>query len=1194
MTPPKQLQENVRHLFTTFRHNPSDVDSLDRIQELVRSDGGRREVIAYLETMLSEEALAIAERNAALILANLTEHHGSYRASFGELDITPALTGDLVLQGYDPPRHAEAISSPLASQLLLLEDEGGHKTLIVSADLFGFGTAMVDQIRKSARDWGIPADAVLLNASHTHYAPGTVEHVSDSIGTVDLAYSSGVASVICQSIEQLYATLEPCFIYHAVTEAQIGVNRCRVVDGRTALRPNPDGYYHGETPVLVVDFISSATSVTLVSHGCHPTGLGSSGEISAGYPGYLRTYLVQNGVAEGVMVLQGAAGTTKQTKSGADVPRFADSVEDVIQNASTLAEAVVRLLTGSMRPVTGGIFAKRVDVELPYASLPTCDFYRRIYENPSSMPLARAWAHRMLMAGEQGRRPSLKTQIQLLALGDETCLVSLAGEPGAELARDIIESAGLPEGSFFLGYTNGIDGYFLTHDVMKRKGYESDTSVAVYNLTFRLSPSSADVLTDAVGELVDNWRTKDAPNGYGRYELAATQGKAFFCLSTGRCGTQSLKHVLDTASNARVYHHPQPYLIEETLAAYHGTLDAEAVFWRGRGDVIRDAWNDDFVFGELDHNMTPFMPAIADSIPSSRFLVLVRNPWDFVRSGMRRGYYRGHAWDPGRLRPEAGHPDAERWATMSPFEKTCWLWNDTYERIFDYLKGIPDDRYRIVRFEKFTATADESRALFDWLGLEGFDENRITEILGRKLNKQTGGEFPRAADWTEEQHEILLRACRSGLERFGYRRPDLSQTGTYVPAPANILFPSSSSPRLLFLEQEGISTGGHLDHIEKHLSKRYSTTYLKTTDLRAAAEAVDRHDFVWLEWASPLTAAATKQISTLRSKPVVCRLHGFEVFTDLPNQIDWSVVDQLIFVAEHKRERFFRLLPNAAVDSTVIRNGVVVDRYSIPPGKKNTKKLLLLGHINYRKGLDLLMHFYQQLLRKDPEYELYIRGDWQDARYRMAIMTMVKELRLQEHVTFVEEWIDDLDAWMSDKSHILSFSLEESFHYAVGNGMAAGMKPVVHAWNESRSIWPEEFIFSGLDDFLELMLDETYEPERYRSLLLECGLGDETQLDAVDTLIAKLMPAIHGTSSDAPASVRGGEAAAAGDGAANGVFAGGDGAAVGVSPSGDGAAVVLAGVDAANPAPTGSVIASNHGPSAQGARLSDRLRSRKA
>ena len=118
----------------------------------------------------------------------------------------------------------------------------------------------------------------------------------------------------------------------------------------------------------------------------------------------------------------------------------------------------------------------------------------------------------------------------------------------------------------------------------------------------------------------------------------------------------------------------------------------------------------------------------------------------------------------------------------------------------------------------------------------------------------------------------------------------------------------------------------------------------------------------------------------------------------------------------------------------------------------------------------------------------------------MAAKTRIRELSLEKKIEFVD-WIDDLNTWLADKSHILSFSFEESFHYSVGNGMAAGLKPVIHAWTESRDIWPEEFIFNDLDSFLKIMLDKNFEPELYRNLLFVNNLTTSTQTAHFDSLI---------------------------------------------------------------------------------------------
>ena len=469
-------------------------------------------------------------------------------------------------------------------------------------------------------------------------------------------------------------------------------------------------------------------------------------------------------------------------------------------------------------------------------------------------------------------------------------------------------------------------------------------------------------------------------------------------------------------------------MVDETLKAYQDNIDKSKTFWRARKSVINDAWKDSLIFGELDHNMTPFATTIYKEIPDSKFIILIRNPWDYVRSGMRRNYYFGHPWDSGRLCPEVHHQDYERWQKMDQFERACWLWNETYQRISKYLEQIPVDNYIIVKFEDLIVNAEKSREIFEFLELKRFRKDVVDSILSEKTNKQTSGSFPKPEEWTFQQHQTLIKECGETIKKYGYESYKEKYVDNKVQTGKSIIKTRDEEKQsILFIEQKGLSTGGHLNHIVDNLQEKYNVRYLKTQDLSEVINAVKCADIVWLEWAYQLTALVTQEIRELESKPVVCRLHGFEVFTELPQQINWNIIDKLVFVANHKREIFNKRFPHVQVDQTVIRNGVVTNKFSIPENKVNTKKLLLLGHINYRKGLTLLIQFYNELLKRDPEFHLYIRGDWQDFRYKMAVMTMVHELKLDDKITFVEGWIDDLNAWIADKSHILSFSLRGIF-----------------------------------------------------------------------------------------------------------------------------------------------------------------------
>ena len=155
---------------------------------------------------------------------------------------------------------------------------------------------------------------------------------------------------------------------------------------------------------------------------------------------------------------------------------------------------------------------------------------------------------------------------------------------------------------------------------------------------------------------------------------------------------------------------------------------------------FREAWDQGLIHGETDHNMTPFCGEIARAVPGAKFLILVRDPREFVRSGMRRNYYRGVGeWEEGRLRPRQDEQHFAEWSARSQFEQVCWLRRETYAHIEALRSEIGEDRVCVVRFEDLIAGPEATEKLFDFLGLNGFDEQQARQILNLKMNSQRGG-----------------------------------------------------------------------------------------------------------------------------------------------------------------------------------------------------------------------------------------------------------------------------------------------------------------------------------------------------------------------------------------------------------------------------------------------------------------------
>ncbi len=760
------------------------VDALLNLSSITRGANRLAEATRYLE-----QGLAVGGETPRLLdeMGRLTEAMGQietarglfhksravadlppvpYRAAFAEVDITPA--GAVELQGYfGPPRTTETVDSRLKLQALLLEDGYGSRALFVGADIFGFDAQLVRLIRHRAAEWGIDPAAVVLNASHTHYGPGTVSHAVPGLGRFDAAFAQGVVDHVTKLLPRLYLDLAPAELAWGRAAVSIGFNRRRAVDGRIEMAPAPESHYETETPILAVKV--GKRRLLMVNHGCHPTGSGPAAIIGADYPGALRARLAEKGAAETVIFLQGAAGDIKQGVRQGDRIGWIGRPDDARTLGGRMAEAVADAAT-TLTPIRGPLDAGRITLNLPLQGGPIGEEAFGLPHNQGAAPaMLRNWAAAAVHRYGDKRPETFEMELGILGVG-EVAFALVPGEPMAVTARRMRLLSTRHDALFVLGYTNGLEAYVPADEMVAQGGYEAHVSHLVYTLPSPFARGAEATLLDATRQACAAI-TPAVERPPLPAQPAPAAHPAFFVMSTGRSGTQTLAGLFEMASNAKVWHHPEPNMIMETLHAYWDAIDRRSTFWAGRGRIIREAWDAGVIHGETDHNMTPFCDVIADDIPDARFLILVRDPREFVRSGMRRGYYRATgAWESGRLRPREDDPRRQTWLARPQFEQVSWLWAETYRHVERLRKRIGEERVRVVRFEDLIAGPDEIEGVFDFLGLDGFDRDRAVEILGRKLNAQKFGDFPHPRDWTAEMNARCWDAVGPIAKRYGYAR----------------------------------------------------------------------------------------------------------------------------------------------------------------------------------------------------------------------------------------------------------------------------------------------------------------------------------------------------------------------------------------------------------------------------------------
>ena len=292
-----------------------------------------------------------------------------------------------------------------------------------------------------------------------------------------------------------------------------------------------------------------------------------------------------------------------------------------------------------------------------------------------------------------------------------------------------------------------------------------------------------------------------------------------------------------------------------------------------------------------------------------------------------------------------------------------------------------------------------------------------------------------------------------------------------------------------------------LKEIVPFFGQRHEVKTVYSSDASQLLEAIRWSDIVWLEWANDLAVALTREPKALQGKRVICRLHSYEAFSGFTGSIKWEHVDDLIFVGEHIRVHVLRQVPDITVKVKrihVVPTGVDLNLFPLTV-RQPGKKLAYLGYINYKKGPMLLLHAFAQLVKADPQYQLCMAGRFQDDRYPMYFTQMARELGLERNLLF-DGWVDNVSAWLEDKQYIVSSSVLESQGMGILEGMARGLKPIVHNFVGATTVYPRHYLWSSIDEFVARVTEPEYDSVSYREFVT-VNYPLSRQMTALDCIV---------------------------------------------------------------------------------------------
>jgi hypothetical protein len=434
---------------------------------------------------------------------------GELRAGAAAEVITPAV--GVPMAGYYHPRAAEGVIDELFAKALVLERDGTKVALVV-CDLIAMprdvaveARALIEQSVK------IPADHVMISATHTHTGPILPSGSARDPGLGAAAdearqYVRSLPELIARSVRAADAKLTPVGVRAgAGREERLSFNRrFRMKDGSVGWNPgklNPDivepvGPIDPDVPVLAFETPDGKLVATYVNFTMHLDTVGGL-RVSADYPGVLSAILARvNGPDAVTLFTTGACGDINHIDVSSGEPQGGPA--EARRIGTILAGEVIKT-SARLRPAAAGALrAKAEVVPLPLAEIKEgeVEWARKAAttfgkDEPSF--LEKVHAFKVLDVFARQGQP-IEAEVQVVALGDDVALVALPGEIFVELGLDIEKRSPFRH-TIIVELANGSINYVPTRRAFTEGNYEP--------ISARCAPGSGEQLADVAVRLLN-------------------------------------------------------------------------------------------------------------------------------------------------------------------------------------------------------------------------------------------------------------------------------------------------------------------------------------------------------------------------------------------------------------------------------------------------------------------------------------------------------------------------------------------------------------------------------------------------------------------------------------------------------------------------------------------------------------------
>ncbi len=400
-----------------------------------------------------------------------------YQVGIATAVITPQ--DPIWLAGFGSRNHpSEGVALDIKAKALVIQDSKGRKVAIVTTDLVGLPRSIADPVAaRIEKSYGLSHASLLLNSSHTHTAPLTV----DNRIMFDLArpeheaverYGRKIQDDLVAVVGAALGKLAPANIWYGAGAVHFAVNRREPTPNGVKIGVNPQGPTDPTVPILKVTSPEGRVLAVLFGYACHNTTMtGQIYQISGDYAGFAQQEIEKQNSSATALFLELCGADQNPNPRGTE--------ELARQHGRALAVEVGRVINGRLERVHGPIRTAFQVVDLAFAHHTRETFEARLHDKD---PVRVRHAQAMLRTYEDGRPiRQYPYPVQAIAFGKDVVLLALGGEVVIDYDLRVKKEYG-DKGVIVAGYSNDVMSYIPSARVLKEGGYEGGGSMIYFGL----------------------------------------------------------------------------------------------------------------------------------------------------------------------------------------------------------------------------------------------------------------------------------------------------------------------------------------------------------------------------------------------------------------------------------------------------------------------------------------------------------------------------------------------------------------------------------------------------------------------------------------------------------------------------------------------------------------------------------------